>query len=390
MSIGESKRRDSRARLAALACAVLLPALATASPTLPNEPISTETLPSPPGRHWVWVNDIAFSNMPDGRATLVDGDRGAMLGMLSTGYGFNGVVVPRNGGIIYSPEAYYSRGTRGVRTDVVTLYDARHLAPIGEIAIPPKRAAIVPQRSAAALTDDERFLVIYNYTPAQSVTVVDTRTRRLIGEIDIPGCALVYPTGPRTFFSICADGALLQVKLDDAGHAAGLTRTAELFDPEKDPLAEAGMRSGNTWWFTSFNGWVYPLEHTARGTRLGDRWSLFTPAERASRWRTGGLQYLALYRRTGRLYVIVHQGDLASHKEPGKEVWVYDLATRRRVQRFALHDLASSILVTQDPQPLLFTCFMGSGALQVYDARTGEYLRTVASVAETPTIMVPP
>lgn len=391
MSMRAATRRGfSSGRLAALACAVLLPCLAVAGPPLANEPVGTEALPSPPGPHWVWVNDIAFFNMPDGRATLVDGDTGAMLGMLSTGYGFGGVVIPRKGDIIYSPESYYSRGTRGVRTDVVTLYDARRLSPLGEIAIPPKRATIMPMRSAAALTDDERFLLIYNFTPAQSVTVVDTRTRRFVGEVDTPGCGLVYPTGARSFFSICANGALLEARLDDAGRAAALTRTARLFDPEKDPLMEEGVRAGNTWWFTSFQGQVYPLERTAQGMRLGPQWSLFTPAERAQHWRTGGLQYLALDRRTDRLYVIVHQGDLATHKDPGKEVWVYDLGSRRRVQRIRLQQEAASVLVTQDGNPLLFTCFLGSPALQVYDARTGQYLRTVASVAETPTFMVPP
>ncbi|MBW4051024.1 MAG: amine dehydrogenase [Proteobacteria bacterium] len=391
MSMLQNKLRGLSAwRLMALACAMLVCNVAIATPPLPDEPLSVETLPSPVGKHWVWVNDIAFFNMPDGRATLVDGDTGKMLGMLSTGYAFDHLVIPPRGHIIYSPESYYSRGTRGVRTDVVTLYDSRHLTPIGEIPIPAKRAAIVPQMSAERLTDDGRFLLIYDYTPAQSVTVVDTRTRRFVGEIDTPGCGLIYPTGARSFFSICSDGALLEVRLDDAGHAAGLTRTAPLFDPEKDPLGENGVRSGDTWWFTSFHGWVYPIERATRGMGVGRRWSLFSRGERREHWRTGGLQYLALYRRTGRLYVIVHQGDLASHKEPGKEIWVYDLATGRRVQRIALRHMASSILVTQDPKPLLFTCFMGSGNLDVYDARTGQYLRTIHSIAETPTIMVSP
>jgi methylamine dehydrogenase heavy chain len=391
MSTRESKRKDSSPwRLGALACAMLLPCLALARPPLPNEPMRMETLPSSPGQHWVWVNDIAFSNMPDGRATLVDGDAGTMLGMLSTGYAFGHLVIPHHGDIIYSPESYYSRGTRGVRTDVVTLYDARQLSPMGEIPIPPKRAAIVPRMSSAQLTDDDRFLLVYDYTPAQSVTVVDTRTRRFVGEIGTPGCALVYPTGARSFFSICADGALLEVTLDDHGRAARLTRTPELFDPEKDPLTEDAVRSGDTWWFTSYQGWAYALEHTAQGTRVAQRWSLFSPAERAEHWRTGGLQYLGVYRATGRLYAIVHQGDLASHKEPGKEVWVYDLVTHRRIQSIALRSLATSILVTQDARPLLFTCFGGSGDLGVYDARTGRYLRMVSRVAETPTIMVSP
>ncbi|MGN6454185.1 MAG: amine dehydrogenase large subunit, partial [Steroidobacteraceae bacterium] len=79
-----------------------------------------EQLPRP-GAHWVWVNDVSFFAFPDGRAFVVDGDRGKLLGMLSTGYGFTGVLVPKAGGVVYSPETYFSRGTRGTRTDVVTI-----------------------------------------------------------------------------------------------------------------------------------------------------------------------------------------------------------------------------------------------------------------------------
>lgn len=391
MSIGSRARRLLPVKwLAAFAIATLSPCMAVAGPPLANEAATVQTLPSAPSPHWVWVNDIAFFNMPDGRATLVDGDKGTVLGMLSTGYGYVGVVIPKDHQAIYSPESYYSRGTRGVRTDVVTLYDPRRLSPMQEVPIPPKRAAILSTSSAAALTDDDRFLLIYNFTPAQSVTVVDTRARKFVGEISTPGCALVYPTGPRSFFSICGDGALLEVSLDDAGRAVSVRRTAKLFDSQRDPVAEGGVRVGDTWWFTSFNGTVYPLESTSRGVRVGQRWPLFSASEQAQGWRTGGLQYLAVYRRSGLLYVVVHQGGLATHKDPGKEVWVYDLKSRRRVQRITLRQEAGSILVTQDGNPLLFTCFLGSGALQVYDARTGRYLRTVESVGETPTFMVSP
>lgn len=373
----------------ALICGLLRIAMAV-PPPLPPEAASVQPLPWPTRPHWVWIDDIAFFNMPDGRATLVDGDTGKVLGMLSTGYNFNAVVIPKSDDVIYAPETYYSRGTRGVRTDVVTLYDARRLAPIGEILIPPERAAIMPMRSGAALTDDGRFLLIYNYTPAQSVSVVDTRSRRFVGKIETAGCALVYPVGARRFFSICADGALLEVSLDDAGRTTSMTRSTQLFDPQKDPLAEEGVRSGDTWWFTSFNGWVYPVEATGRGVHLGARWSLFSSEERASGWRTGGLQYLGLYRPKNWLYVIVHRGGLETHKDPGKEVWVYDLARRRRVRQLELRNEAGSILLSQDAKPLLYTCFLESDVLDVYDALSGRYLRSVSRVAETPTVMVAP
>ena len=250
----------------ALAGALLALGLARAAlAQLPLEPGGVAQLPAQPGVHWVWVNDFSFFALPDGKAFLVDGDSGRMLGLLSTGYSFDALVVPHSGGVIYSPETYFSRGTRGTRTDVVTIYDTVHLAPLGEVKIPPKRASIMAMMAGQVLTDDERFLLIYNYTPAQSVTVVDTRARKFVGEIDTAGCALVYPTGPRSFFSLCGDGSLLVVTLNDQGRAASRSRTKELFDGLRDPLTEKGVRAGDTWLFASFEGTMHPLKITRGG-----------------------------------------------------------------------------------------------------------------------------
>src|SRR5260370_35602696 len=93
----------------------------------------------------------------------------------------------------------------------------------------------------AVLTDDDRFLLIYNFNPAQSVTVVDTTLRRFVREIETPGCALVYPTGPRSFFSVCGDGALSLVALDDAG-GAHQTRTPPLFNMTGAPVTAKSVR----------------------------------------------------------------------------------------------------------------------------------------------------
>src|SRR5579862_5853185 len=163
----------------ALAALLLWSAAGPARADLPPETgtgTSVATLPMPPSKHWVWVNDFVFPHMADGMAYLVDGDTGRYLGTLSTGYSFQHLVLPRDGKVIYSPETYFSRGTRGERTDVITLYDPAHLAPIGEIGIPPKRASNMPMMANAELTDDGRFLLIYNFTPAQSITVVDTKS----------------------------------------------------------------------------------------------------------------------------------------------------------------------------------------------------------------------
>jgi methylamine dehydrogenase heavy chain len=338
----------------------------------------------------VWVNDVAFFAFPDGRAFLVDGDTGKMLGMLSTGYSFTAIVAPRARGLLYSPESYFSRGTRGTRTDVVTIYDATRLAPVAEIEIPPKRASLMPMPGAQALTDDDRFLLIYNYTPAQSLTVVDTRSRKFAGEIETAGCALVYPTGPRTFFSICGDGALLVTRLTDEGRVARSDRTAVFIDVLNDPFSEKGVRRGDTWLFASFEGVLHPLRSTPTAVQADPAWPLFTPQELAQHWRTGGLQHLAVHGGSGRLFAIVHQGGPETHKDLGEQIWVYDLASRRRVQTITTRNKVGSIQVSQDAQPLLFACALENNRLDIYDATSGRYLRSVDPLGLTPSVLVTP
>src|SRR6266849_2505793 len=122
---------------AAVACALLARALlwpAAALAALPPDPAAiVQSLPRPASPHWVWVNDFVFPHMVSGKAMLVDGDSGHFLGELDTGFGSQRVVLAPDGQVIYSPETYFSRGTRGERTDVVTLYDPSNLAPVGEI-----------------------------------------------------------------------------------------------------------------------------------------------------------------------------------------------------------------------------------------------------------------
>lgn len=352
------------------------------------DPLIGKDLPARSGAHWVWVNDIVFHHMADGKAFLIDGDSGRMLGMLSTGFGFNGVVLPANKALILSPETYFSRGTRGQRTDVVTLYDPAKLSPVGEIVIPPKRAGTLPMVQNSALTDDDRFLLIYNFTPAQSVSVVDLRSRKVVGEIDTAGCALVYPVGPRAFFSLCGDGAALLVTLDDTGKLANKQRSAKLFDPQSDPVTEKAVRDGKTWLFASFAGDIVPVEYADGSVRAGTRWSLTSAAERKDKWLPGGMQHLAIHAGSRRLFSLMHQGGPDSHKDPGTEIWVYDVTNKRRTQRIALQGPATSITVSTDSKPLLFSIFIGAQKVDVLDAQTGKLLRSIPEIGFTPSTLV--
>jgi len=377
----------SGARVVAVVALGSLGWSASANAELVPDPLAVQQLPEKPGAHWVWANDIVFHHMVDGKAFLLDGDSGRMLGMLSTGFNFNGVVIGK-GAEILSPETYFSRGTRGTRTDVVTLYGARTLSPIGEVSIPPKRASTMPMLANTPLTDDLRFLLIYNFTPAQSVSVVDVPARKFVGEIEIPGCALIYPTGPRSFFSLCGDGTAMQVQLDDGGKPIKKNRTAKVVDPVNDPVTEKGVRDGNGWIFVTFSGMVVRLETMGGALQAAPSWSLLDTADRKASWRPGGLQHLSLHSATRRLYSLMHVGGDYSHKDPGNEVWVYDVATKKRTQRIQLKAPATSIAVTRDSKPLLFTSFMGASGVNVYDAVAGGFLRGINEVGLTPTTLI--
>jgi len=349
------------------------------------ETIGTESLPAPTP-HWVWVDDLSFGNIIDGRAYLVDADAGRVLGMLSTGALFLNLELPRSYERIYSAETYYARGTRGPRTDVISIYDPKTLEPIDEIVIPAKRQAGLPMPFYTGLTDDQRFMLVYNFTPAQSVTVIDIAARKVMGEIATPGCALIYPSGARRFSMLCADGALLSVEIGDDGGEAKRVRSEAFFDPKLDPITEKGARLGSHWMFVSFDGVVHDVDFSGPAPQYATPWPILTDSERKAGWRTGGAQHVALHAQSGRLYLLMHKGAVETRKEPGTDVWVYDVATHERAQRLRLAAPAVSITVTPDATPLLLAT-LGDGKLEVYEAASAKHLRTVEGLGQTPLLI---
>jgi methylamine dehydrogenase heavy chain len=360
-----------------------------------------------------WVADFVFR-----RTALLDGDGGRFLGMLSAGTGAIAPVFSQARGEIYLPETYYSRGSRGERTDVVTVYDVATLAPVAEVPIPPRRADVVHGMGLATLLDDGRFLALFNFSPATSVSIVDVAERRFVGEIATPGCSLVYAAGPRRFWMLCGDGTLLQVTLDEAGAEQARARSERFFDPLADPVTEKPARRGAEWLFVTFSGVVHPVDASGSAPRFGEPWSLLDDAARAASWRIGGTQHLALHEDSGRLYALVHQGGPHGHKDPGTAVWVYDVATRARVQEIPLRNLMAaflaqqmgtrsgallwlleravpdpgvdSIAVSQDPEPRLFGVSMQAGTVGVWDARSGAFLRFLENVGLAPGVLQAP
>ena len=256
--------------------------------------------------------------------------------------------------------------------------------------IPDKRFSGMPTHNYFALTDDDRFLIVYNFTPAQSVSIIDVKERRLVGETTTAGCALVLPSGIRSFLMMCGDGSLMTVTLNDRGEVTNKQRNDPFFDPKADPVTEKAVRWRNTWIFVSFKGDVYPVDVSGDQPKPGKSWSLFTEAELGESWRPGGIQHLAVHEASGRLYSLVHQGGDGTHKDPGQDVWVYELKTQKQIQKIKLDRLSTSIQVSKDDAPLMFSIFIGAPTLDVYDAFSGKHLRSVDEIGFTPTLLQTP
>ncbi len=270
---------------------------------------------------------------------------------------------------------------------MVTLYDRESLVPVGEVEIPPKRATNAPTPHNAALTDDDRFLGVYNFTPAQSISVVDLGRRRLAAEIDTAGCVLVYPVGPRRLATLCGNGSLLTLALEADGSLAARERSEPFFDADRDPLLEKAARIGQRWFFVSKGGVVHPVRFPLDGPpEPAESWPLFDASEREAGWKVGGTQLLAAHAASGRLFVLAHRGGPDTHKDPGTRVLVYDVDARRRVGRIDLTRPAVSIAVTPDPEPLLVTV-LGTPGVEIYDADEGRHLRSVPDLGLSPLVV---
>lgn len=322
---------------------------------LPAEALNQhETIPSREGRNFVTLSDPSIPYSMEGRVHFLDGDDGRYLGMLNTGYWYGGVVLPKTRNEIISPETYFSRGTRGDRTDVVVFYDPHTFEPTGEVEIPNKRMTPVKPEGTTALSDDEKLLLIVNLTPATSISVVDLDERKFITEIETPGCTHVYPVGDRDFNVICGDGSFMGIQLDEQGMLKNQVRREPVFDAKNDLVTVGGARVGNAWYHLSMGSNVHTFVTEGQTLTAEPTWSLLTDSQREDNWRIAGHQHLAIHEQSRRLYALMIQGGPELFEDPGTQVWVYDLDTHKRVQVIELEREALSINVGQESDPKLY------------------------------------
>lgn len=372
---------NTRKALRSLACFASLTLFATAlRADFVPEQLTVRPLPAG-NAHRIYVSDPVLNHLVDGRLHVLDGDSLKYLGVISTGFAGFGTHSPDRGKI-YVATTYYSRLTRGERTDVVEIYDAGSLKFETEIPIPPVHAQGLAYKGLIRASGDGRWLFVQNATPATSVTVVDLTGRKFAGEIDLPGCWTVLPSArdPRKFSTLCGDGTVLTVTLDAEGKAATQKREARLFDPDADPIFVQAESDGDRHLFVSFLGKVHAVDLGSDAPRVEAPWSLLGPADVKQGWRPGGYQLIAWHRKSGRLFVAMHpKGREGSHKNPATEIWVFDLATQKRIARLPGAN-AIAITVSQDERPLLFAIDGATMQLVSFDAGAKPKLRQRAAL----------
>ncbi len=350
---------------------------------LPPEPIpNVQTIATPYPSTYAMVHDFAFGSLIDSKFSLVDTETRRFIGMLNAGQ-FATINYALERQEFYVGETIHSRGTRGERQDVVAIYDFANLALVAEIDLHPKRANTVINKANSAVTADERFLLIWNQNPGTSVTVIDLDSREIVGEVPAPGCALVFPDAARGFMMLCGNGTLLNIKLDEAGQPASVESSAPFNDIDADPLSEKASKINGIWHFVTYGGEVQPVDASDDEAVIGARWWLASAEERAQNWRPAGWHGTAGH-DSGLLWVgMTPNGYPGSHKDPAPEIWLFDVKAKARLARFDLRVPALSIGASAHDDPQLLVVNI-EGQLDIYDGRTGTYLRTIGALGETP------
>ena len=352
------------------------------------ETISVAKMPAPTP-HRIYVSDVAINHIVDGRLHVVDGDALKYLGLVSTGFAGNATLsVDRQE--LYVATTYYTRLSRGERSDVVDIHDPQTLEHKGEISIPARHAQALPYKGLVRPSSDGRWLFVQNATPASSVTVVDLKARKFAFEVPTAGCWIIIPsqTAGNRFSTLCGDGTLQTITLNDNGSFNSRSRSERFFEPDKDPVFVQTDNIGDRHFFVSFQGQVHAADLSGAQPRLQAPWSLLTGADARKAWRPSGYQPLAIHRKTNRMFVAMHMGGKeGSHKDPAKEIWVFDLSQNKRVARLPGHN-AIALTVSQTDAPKLFAIDGVKMGLAVFDASAKpRFLQRMEQIGESATLM---
>lgn len=341
--------RWSRERLAGmlLACAVgssvgAAPAKGNLPPELEAETLTTRALPTDNFER-IYVADVVIGHLTDGRIRAFDARDGKLLGMIDTGFVGN-FTLSANSDELYVATSYNSRNAHGDRTDVLEVHDTQTLGLKYEIVLPKKRAQALTYRGLIRVSGNGRFVMVQNATPATSISVVDLKERKVVTEVQTPGCWGIMPAASHgtRFSMLCGDGKVATVTLDESGQVADRALSEKLFDADLDAWFHHAEQAGDRYWFVSFKGNLTELNLGGPVAAQVSQRALVNAADARKGWRPGGYQNFTVDSAGKWLVAAMHdKGTEGSHKRPAKELWVFDLATGKRVARHAGHMIAA-------------------------------------------------
>ncbi|MBU3030717.1 methylamine dehydrogenase (amicyanin) large subunit [Paracoccus marinaquae] len=318
---------------------------------------------------------------------IIDGSTGRVIGMTDGGF-LAHPLAAEDGSFFAQVSSVWSRIARGDRTDYVEVFDPETLLPTADIELPEDaRFLIGTYQWMNALTPDNKKVLFYQFSPAPAVGVVDLEAKQFERMLDVPDCYQIFPASPTVFYMNCRDGSLARV--DFANGETSVTNT-QVFHAEEELLINHpaySLRSGRLVWPT-YTGKIYQMDLTEEAAGFREPFEALTEAERADNWRPGGWQQTAYHRQSDRIYLLVDQRDQWRHKTASRFVLVINAETGERINKIALGQEIDSINVSQDAEPLLYALSAGTQTLHIYDADSGEELRSVNQLGRGPQIIM--
>ena len=101
----------------------------------------------------------------------------------------------------------------------------------------PGRLIVNPKPQQLSISDDGQLAYVYDMVPASAVHVVDLAQGKMLTSVDIPGCALVYAYGKRSFATVCGDGTIGVVTVPRPAPPRRCF-TQPFFKPDQDPVSD--------------------------------------------------------------------------------------------------------------------------------------------------------
>lgn len=331
--------------VACVACAAALLGGAASAQEFEPESLTVESELAPGPN--VFVNYSSWDGA--GAVNILSADDLSYKGDISTGLTGQFMLSP-DGATIYAASIFPKRIVSGPIEAVLQAYDVKTTMLKSEIAIPDSLAQTMTGKYMLRMTADGRFIIAQNATPATSVTVVDLASGAVTAEVPTPGCWAIYPTTSGAGFStVCGDGTLTTIMLDDAGQVASQIDSAALFDMDANPVFVHAERIDGALVFLTFNGDLISVSTEGEPAVLDS----FSILEGVEGWAPGGYEILAYSADTGVLFVPMHSDPSnGSHKNGSEEIWAIDFANKTVLSRSPAEHI-TNIAVTRGDAPVL-------------------------------------